>query len=156
MLVLVSKESQSFYRKSELQMFLLISAAILVDQNGPPIWRLLAWNVSANSSETVGHKDLRLGQTVYILVFYTFHFLGFFHWTVSNLFFFFFSVKTISTSAPTRLSLVCRAGPVINSVPFGRLRNSRTLLPTGTVLLNQKTLLVSTKYFFLISAKYCK
>ena len=28
------------------------------------------WNVSANNSETVGHKDLRLGQIVYTLVFY--------------------------------------------------------------------------------------
>ena len=26
-----------------------------------------AWNVSANNSETMGHKDLRLGQIVYIL-----------------------------------------------------------------------------------------
>ena len=51
-------------------------AAILVHQNGAPIWRLHtklykgAWNVSANNSETVGQKDLRLGQIVYILVFY--------------------------------------------------------------------------------------
>ena len=29
-----------------------------------------AWNVSANNSETVGHKDPRLGQIVYKLVFY--------------------------------------------------------------------------------------
>ena len=33
--------------------------------------------------ETVGHKDLRLGQIVHKLVFYNIHFLGFFHWTVS-------------------------------------------------------------------------
>ena len=46
-----------------------------------------AWNVSANNSETVGHKDLNLGQIAYILLFYKFHFLGFFHWTVFNLFF---------------------------------------------------------------------
>ena len=45
-------------------------------QNGAPTWRLHtklykgAWNVSANNSETIGHKDLRLGQNVYILVFY--------------------------------------------------------------------------------------
>ena len=32
------------------------------------------WNVSANNSETVGRKDLRLGQTVYILVFYNISF----------------------------------------------------------------------------------
>ena len=44
-----------------------------------------AWNGPANNSETVGHKDLRFGQIVYILVFYNIHFLGFFHWTVSNL-----------------------------------------------------------------------
>ena len=49
---------------------------MLVHQNGTPRWRLRtklykgAWNVSANNSETVGHKDLRLGQIVYILVFY--------------------------------------------------------------------------------------
>ena len=29
-----------------------------------------AWNVSANNSETVGHKELRFGQIVYILVFF--------------------------------------------------------------------------------------
>ena len=33
-----------------------------------------AWNVSANNSETVGHKYLRLGQIVYILVFYNISF----------------------------------------------------------------------------------
>ena len=47
-----------------------------MDQNGTPIWRLHTklykgvLNVSANNSETVGHKDLNLGQIVYILVFY--------------------------------------------------------------------------------------
>ena len=46
-------------------------------QNGTPIWCLhtklykkVRENVLANNSETVGHKDLRLGQFVYILVFY--------------------------------------------------------------------------------------
>ena len=43
----------------------------------------------------MGHKDLRLGQIVYILVFYNIHFLGFFHWTVSNLIFCCVTVKTI-------------------------------------------------------------
>ena len=44
------------------------------------MWRLHtklykgAWNVSANNSETVGHKDLRLGQIVYILVYYNISF----------------------------------------------------------------------------------
>ena len=57
---------KSFYRKSELQMFFyLFPEAILVHQNGTPIWRLHAYealqrcgNVSANNSERVGHKDL--------------------------------------------------------------------------------------------------
>ena len=67
---------KSFYRKSELQMFLLISGVQALQ------------SVLANNSETVGHKDLRLGQIVYILVFFiTFRFLGFFHWTVPNIFF---------------------------------------------------------------------
>ena len=44
----------------------------MVDQNCTPIWRLHtklfkgALNVSANNSETVGHKDLRFGKIVYI------------------------------------------------------------------------------------------
>ena len=29
-----------------------------------------AWNVSANNAETVGHKDLRFGKIVYILIFF--------------------------------------------------------------------------------------
>ena len=33
-----------------------------------------AWNISANSSETVGHRDLRLEQIVYALVFYNISF----------------------------------------------------------------------------------
>ena len=67
---------KSFYRKSELRMCCWFLAAILVDQNGTPIWRLhtklykRAWNISANNSETVVHKDLRLKQIVYMLVFY--------------------------------------------------------------------------------------
>ena len=43
----------------------------------------------------MGHKDLRLGQIVQKLVFYNIHFRGFFHWTVSNLFFCCVTVKTI-------------------------------------------------------------
>ena len=45
-----------------------------------PIWRLHAevyegeWNVSANNSGTVGHKDLRLEKIVFILVFYNISF----------------------------------------------------------------------------------
>ena len=75
---------KSFYRKSELEMFLFIPGG----HNCTPIWRLYkgAWNVSANYSQTMVHKDLRLGKIVYTLVSHNIHFLGFFHWTVSNWF----------------------------------------------------------------------
>ena len=52
----------------------------MVHQNGSPIWGLHTKlykgerNVSANISETVGHKDLRLGKIVCILVFYNISF----------------------------------------------------------------------------------
>ena len=63
---------KSFYGKSELQMFLLIS----IRQYGVPIQSSTKvmkgeWNVSANNSGTVGYKDLRL---VFILVFYNISF----------------------------------------------------------------------------------
>ena len=60
--------------------FCWFPAAILVHQNGTPIWRLHTklykgtWSVTANNSETVGHKDLRLGQIVYIQVLYNISF----------------------------------------------------------------------------------
>ena len=84
-----------FNRKNELQMC-CFPVAILVDQNGLPIWRLhtkiykVAWNVSANNSETVGHKDLRL-----ILVFYNISFSWLLPLDVSNLFLRCVTVKTI-------------------------------------------------------------
>ena len=63
---------KSFYRKSEFQMFLLISGGHikLAHQKCTLVWRLHTkvyqggWNVSANNSETVGHKDLKLRQIV--------------------------------------------------------------------------------------------
>ena len=79
MLVLEWKE-RAFIEKVNSRCFCWFPAAILVHQNGAPIWRLHtklykgAWNVSANNSETVGHKDLRLGQIVYKLVFYNISF----------------------------------------------------------------------------------
>ena len=79
MLVLAWKEG-AFIEKVNSRCFCWFPAAILVHQNGAPIWRLHtklykgAWNVSANNSETVGHKDLRFGQIVYILVFYNISF----------------------------------------------------------------------------------
>ena len=79
MLVLEWKE-RAFIEKVNSRCFCWLPAAILVHQNGAPIWRLHtklykgAWNVSASNSETMGHKDLRLGQIVYILVFYNISF----------------------------------------------------------------------------------
>ena len=71
-------KKRAFNRKSELQMFLLISGGhdVGAPKRCTNQWRLHtklykgAWNVSANNSETVGHKDPRLGQIVYKLVFY--------------------------------------------------------------------------------------
>ena len=82
MLVLEWKE-RAFIEKVNSRCFCWFPAAILVHQNGAPIWRLHtklykgAWNVSANNSETVGHKDLKRGQIVYILVFYNISFSWF-------------------------------------------------------------------------------
>ena len=79
MLVLEWKE-RAFIEKVNSRCFCWFPAAILVHQNGAPIWRLHtklykgAWNVSPNNSETMGHKDLRLGQIVYKLVFYNISF----------------------------------------------------------------------------------
>ena len=75
MLVLEWKE-RAFIEKVNSRCFCWFPAAILVHQNGTPIWRLHtklykgAWNVSANNSETVGHKDLGFGRIIYVLVFY--------------------------------------------------------------------------------------
>ena len=95
MLVLEWKE-RAFIEKVNSRCFCWFPAAILVHQNGAPVWRLHtklykgAWNVSANNSETVGHKDLRL-----ILVFYNISFSWLLPLDVSNLFFRCVTVKTI-------------------------------------------------------------
>ena len=71
---------KGFLEKANSRCFCWFPAAILVHQNGAPIWRFHtklykgAWNVSANNSEIVGHKELRLGQIVYILVCYNISF----------------------------------------------------------------------------------
>ena len=104
---------KSFYRKSELQMFLLIS--------GRHIWwtkTLLQYGVSIQSStkvletfrqisqKNVGHKDLRLGQIVHVLVFYNisfswllpldgFQFIFFVAWHWNDLKSFAFTMHTV-------------------------------------------------------------
>ena len=70
-----------FIEKVNSRCFCCFPAATLLDSFCPPILLLHtklykgSWNVSANNSETVGHKDLRFGQIVYILVFYSFSWL---------------------------------------------------------------------------------
>ena len=93
MLVLEWKE-RAFIEKVNSRCFCWFPAAILVHQNGAPIWRLhtklykSAWNVSANNSDAVGHKDLRLGNIVYILVSYNISFSWLLPLAVSNSLFF--------------------------------------------------------------------
>ena len=53
---------KSFGRKSGLHIFLLISGGHI---GGPKRYTKGVLNVSANNSETVGHKDLNLGQIVF-------------------------------------------------------------------------------------------
>ena len=73
-------KGRAFMEKVNSRCFRWFPAAILMDSFCPPIWCLhtklykRAWNVLANNSETVGHKDLRFGQIVYILVFYNISF----------------------------------------------------------------------------------
>ena len=73
-------KGRAFMEKVNSRCFRWFPAAILMDSFCLPIWCLHtklykgAWNVSANNSETVGHKDLRFGQIVYILVFYNISF----------------------------------------------------------------------------------
>ena len=76
----VEWKGRAFIEKVNSRCFCWFPAAIFVDSFCPPVWRLHtklykgAWNVSANNSETVGQKDLRFGQIVYILVFYNISF----------------------------------------------------------------------------------
>ena len=89
-------------------MFCWFPAAILVHQNGTPIWRLHtklykgAWNVSANNSETVCHKDLRLEQIVYKLVFYNIWFSWLLRLDGFQFIFCCVTVKTIYTEGNTQ------------------------------------------------------
>ena len=70
MLVLEWKE-RGFIEKVNSRCFCWFPAAILVHQT--KLYKA-AWNVSANNSETVGHKDLKRRRIVYILVFYNISF----------------------------------------------------------------------------------
>ena len=79
-MVVLEWKGRAFIEKVNSRCFCWFPAAILVDSFCPPVWRLHtklykgAWNISATNSETVGHKDLRFGQIVYILVFYNISF----------------------------------------------------------------------------------
>ena len=84
---------KSFYWKSELQMFLLISGGHI---GAPKLYANMA------SPYKALQRCVKLWPTktwdldkLFDLSFITFHFLGFFHWTVSNLFFCCVTVKTV-------------------------------------------------------------
>jgi len=70
------RKESVFITKLNLGCFCSFLAAILVYVRCTPIWQLhtklykVAWNVWANNSETVYHTDLRLGEVLYVLVFY--------------------------------------------------------------------------------------
>ena len=65
-----------FIAKVNYRRFLCYPAAILVYHSGTPTWRLhtelykFPWNVLANKSRTLYRTDLRLGEVVYLLIFY--------------------------------------------------------------------------------------
>ena len=105
MLVLEWK-GRAFIEKVNSRCFCWFPEVILVDKNGPPRWRLhtklykVAWNVSSNNSESVGDKDLRLGQIVYILVFYNI----LLSWLLPLDGFQFFFCVTVKTSYSARCS----------------------------------------------------
>ena len=104
MLVLEWK-GRAFIEKVNSRCFCWFPAAILVDSFCPPIWRLHtklykgAWNVSANNSETVGQKDQRFGQIVYILVFYN---LSFFWLLPLDGFYFIFLCRVYCVTGKTK------------------------------------------------------
>ena len=80
---------KSFYRKSELQMFLLICGGriggqFLSTNMAPPKLYKGSSNISANNSETVATKAWDLDKLFVYYSFITFHFVVFFYWTVSN------------------------------------------------------------------------
>ena len=60
-------------------------------------YKALQTCVSANNSESVGHKDVEKLFMYYSFI--SFRFIGFFHWTVSNLFFCRVTVKMMDISA---------------------------------------------------------
>ena len=101
MLVLEWKE-RAFIEKVNCRCFCWFPVAILVHQNSTPN-NGVSIQSSAKLRETFRQITQKLGATktwdfdklfIY-LSFTTFHFLGFFHWTVSNLIFSCVTVKTI-------------------------------------------------------------
>ena len=70
-------------------MFLLICSGriggqFLSTNMAPPKLYKGSWNISANNSETVATKAWDLDKLFVYYSFITFHFVGFFYWTVSN------------------------------------------------------------------------
>ena len=123
---------KSFYRKSELQMLMLslISGGhICVPKqytNMASPYKVYngAWNVSANNSEAVGHIDLRLVKLFIYQSFVTLHFLGFFHWTVFNLFFFLYRIYWVTVKRD-RFKGLCNLVPRVFSL--SNMESEKTL-----------------------------
>ena len=100
MLVLEWKE-RAFIKKVNSRCCCWFPAAILVHQNATPIWRLptKVYKVRETFRQITqklwATKTWDLNKLFIYKSLITFHFLGFFHWTVSNLFFCCVTVKTI-------------------------------------------------------------
>ena len=76
---------KSFYRKSELQMFLLISDG-LIGVSTSPYWKVRE-TFPQITQKLWATKTWDLAKLFIYYSFITFHFLGFFHLTVSNLYY---------------------------------------------------------------------
>ena len=69
---LLSEKKELIQKKWTLDGFVDLRCPLSVHQNCTPIWPLHTklyngvWNVSANNSETVGYRDLRLGQIIIV------------------------------------------------------------------------------------------
>ena len=155
-LVLEGKE-RAFIEKVNSRCFCWFLAAIFVYQSGAPIWHLHtklykgAWNTWANNSEIVGHncKDLRLGQIVYILVFYNISFSWLLLLDSFQYNFFCVTVKTIyfavCISGYSTVKLVPRAPFLRGTTGVCRIGNQRGglcyILQTEFVILRNELFL---------------
>ena len=91
---------KSFHRKSELQMFLLISGGHIGAQKRYTNVSSVRETFRQITQKLCTTETRDLDKLFIYWCFITFHFLGFFHWTVSNLFFCCVIVQTIYRLSP--------------------------------------------------------